>query len=401
MIGLTAGQVLSYREGEHRERALWLDPNGRGGWFIDIDGDSATPICRGRGEVDELLNEGLLMPSDDPWLDTGAALTATQETRRDEAWGAIRPIAMAQPESFDPRRRAAMIRTRVSETGTSRYSLYRLLRRWWQRGMTPAALTPDYANSGAPGKRRADRGVKRGGPVRYGPEGLNVDDEVRAAFRDSVTRYFAMNKKLNVTDCYHKCLELHFCDLMINEETGRQEPILRHAYPSLRQFRYWLERDNDLFALARKRRTPRVYDKGSRAILGTSLDEVIGPGSRYQIDATIADIYLVSRFDRRKIVGRPVVYVVIDVFSRMIAGLYVGLEGPSWVGAMMALANAASPKATWCRQFGVEISEADWPCHSLPSVLLADRGEMLGAAADTLIQRFGIRIENSAPYRAD
>ena len=67
----------------------------------------------------------------------------------------------------------------------------------------------------------------------------------------------------------------------------------------------------------------------------------------------------------------------------------------------MALANAASPKIEWCRSFGVEISEANWPCQSLPSALLADRGEMLGPAADTLIQRFGVRVENSAPYRAD
>lgn len=41
-----------------------------------------------------------------------------------------------------------------------------------------------------------------------------------------------------------------------------------------------------------------------RGILGTSTAEVIGPGSRWQIDATIADVYLVSRTDRRRIVGR-------------------------------------------------------------------------------------------------
>ena len=401
MIGLTPGQVVKFSEDDRRERLLWLDPGGRGGWFIDIDDARAVPVCRGRAEVEELLAEDLIAVTGDPWLGAAEALTDTQQVRRDEAWEAICPIAMAQPARFDPRRRAALSETRVAETGITRQRLYRLLRRWWQRGMTPAALTPDYANSGAPGKRKTDRGVNRGAPVQRGPEGLNVDDKVRAAFRDSVTRYLAVNKKLDITDCYHKCLELHFCDLIINERTGRQEPVLRQAHPSIWQFRYWLKQDNDLFALARKRRTPRVYDKDSRAILGTSLDEVAGPGSRYQIDATIADIYLVSRFDRRKIVGRLVIYVVIDVFSRMIAGLYVGLEGPSWVGAMMALANAASPKPAWCRSFGVEITDADWPCHSLPVALLADRGEMLGPAADTLIQRFGLRLENAAPYRAD
>uniref|UniRef100_UPI001EF29BAA hypothetical protein n=1 Tax=Acidithiobacillus ferrooxidans TaxID=920 RepID=UPI001EF29BAA len=57
-----------------------------------------------------------------------------------------------------------------------------------------------------------------------------------------------------------------------------------------------------------------------------------------------------------------VVYVVIDALSRMITGLYVGLEGPSWLGAMMALANAASDKKAFCRKYGISISDEDWPC---------------------------------------
>ena len=110
---------------------------------------------------------------------------------------------------------------------------------------------------------------------------------------------------------------------------------------------------------------PASTTRRAGGLLGTSLGEVIGPGSRFQIDATIADIYLVSRFDRSRIVGRPVIYVIINMLSRIIVGLYVGFEGPSWVGAMMALANAVTPKAEWCRQFDIEIDEADWPCRCL------------------------------------
>lgn len=233
MIGLNPGQVLSFSEDDHRERLLWLDPDGRGGWFIDIDDERAIPVCRGRAEIEDLLAEDLITDVKDPWLGGGEALSETQATRRDEAWEAICAVAMTQPESFDPRKRSALVQARVTETEITRQRLYRLLRRWWQRGMTIAALTPDYANSGAPGKRKADRGVKRGAPVKYGPEGLNVDDAVRSAFRDSVTRYFAVNKKLDITDCYQKCLELHFCDLVIDEQTGRQEPVLHQAQPHL------------------------------------------------------------------------------------------------------------------------------------------------------------------------
>lgn len=401
MIDTPIGQIYLYTEAERRERLIWLLPNRLGGWFIDINDARAVPICRTLAELEDLQAEGLIAVADDPWAGKGEALTDVQAARRDEALTLLRPLIERQPDIFDPRYRAQAANALAAQMGTTRQKIYRMLRRWWQRGMTPAALCPDYAASGGPGRRKADRGRKRGAPTRHESPGMNVDDRVTDAFKDSVSRYLAKNKRIDITDCYHKCLIEHFSDFVFDEKTYRQKWVLRAKHPSIWQFRYWLEQDNDLFALARKRRTPRVYDKDSRAILGTSLDEVVGPGSRYQIDATIADIYLASRFNRSKIVGRPVIYLVLDVFSRMITGVYVGLENPSWVGAMMALSNAARAKPSWCAEFGVEIDEADWPCHSLPSVLLADRGEMLGPAADTLIQTFGLRLENTAPYRAD
>lgn len=43
-------------------------------------------------------------------------------------------------------------------------------------------------------------------------------------------------------------------------------------------------------------------------------------------DATVADIYIVSRLSRRPI-GRPVIYTMVDAYSRLITGVYVGIEG--------------------------------------------------------------------------
>ena len=127
---------------------------------------------------------------------------------------------------------------------------------------------------------------------------------------------------------------------------------------------------------------------------------LMGPGSQYQIDATVGDIYLVSQFDRSNIIGRPVMYFVLDAFSRMVTGMYVGLEGPSWVGAMMAIANAASDKTAYCREYGIRITEEEWPCHHIPAAILGDRGEMESRNADNLVSMLGIRIENIPPYRA-
>jgi len=127
----------------------------------------------------------------------------------------------------------------------------------------------------------------------------------------------------------------------------------------------------------------------------------MGPGAKYQIDATVGDVYLVSRFNRADIIGRPVVYFVVDVFSRMVTGMYVGLEGPSWAGAMMAIANAASDKVRYCAEYGVDIQPEDWPCHHIPEAILGDRGEMESRSVETFINSLNVRIENAPPYRGD
>jgi transposase InsO family protein len=311
------------------------------------------------------------------------------------------PLIEAQPEIFFERERASRVAEIERQGDSNRFTLYRLLRRYWQRGMTPNALLPDYDNSSGRGKVRGSSDKKRGAPVIYNIEGINITSEIREYFKLSIQRYFVENKKMSQQGCFDRCIRDFFMKTKICSESGSPKLVQIDERPSLRQFRYWLRQDNDLLALDRKRRTPRVYDKSRRGLLSSSRLETDGPGHRFQIDATTADIYLVSRFDRRNIVGRPTIYVVVDVFSGMIVGLYVGFEHPSWLGAMMALANAATDKVAWCAQYGIEITEADWPCATLPKILLADRGEMLGPKADVLAKNFGVHLETTAPYRAD
>ena len=172
--------------------------------------------------------------------------------------------------------------------------------------------------------------------------------------------------------------------------------------PTFTQFRYWYKTENsNLEKTITSRKGAKRYALENRAILGTSKQETIGPGSRYQIDATVADVYLVSKYQRNWIIGRPVIYVIIDVFSRMIVGVYVGLEGPSWLGAMMALANAATNKVSFCQELGIAITEEEWPCHHIPECILGDRGELVGMSVETMIPNLRIRVENAASYRAD
>jgi hypothetical protein len=77
------------------------------------------------------------------------------------------------------------------------------------------------------------------------------------------------------------------------------------------------------------------------------------------------------------------------------------MEGPSWVGAMLTLDNVCMDKVSFCAEYGIEITEDEWPCKGLPNAILADRGEFEGYSADTLVNSLGIRVQNTGVRRAD
>lgn len=171
--------------------------------------------------------------------------------------------------------------------------------------------------------------------------------------------------------------------------------------PSYNQFYYWFKKFEDPKKVIQLRKSVKEYELKHRPILSDSKSETNGPGTRFQVDATIADIYLVSSFDVNKVIGRPVIYAVLDVYSRIITGLYVGLEGPSWLGAMMALDNMVADKVEFCKEYDIEITKEQWPSHHLPEIIIADRGEFEGYAVESLINNLNIKIENTTAYRGD
>lgn len=397
-------QLVTFNEDNHIERVLWVEPARPGYFLIDIALERALPLYRSHTELENLADSGQIqLDATDPFpppIDEDA-IVPRHRAHRDKNWARIAPLLTQQPAIFDPNRRGKIVSALMKEVGENHVALYRLLRRYWQRGMTRNALLPDYAKCGGRGKDKkiSDKPLGRR-PKNPELASANAGPETRKLFRNAITCFYASNSVFDLTECYHKMLRDFYTDSIINPQNGRQELVVRAGAPSLRQFRYWYKKDNNIFTVTRNR-SPRQYDKDKRGLLGTSTSDAFGPGARYQVDATIADVYLVSRYSRDRIVGRPVVYVLIDVFSHMITGIHAGFEGPSWVGAMEALGNAFLGKVDYCRRFGIDIRPEEWPSVGMPERLLGDRAELAGRMVETLINNFHLHVENTAPYRAD
>lgn len=110
----------------------------------------------------------------------------------------------------------------------------------------------------------------------------------------------------------------------------------------------------------------------------------------WQIDHTLADIQLVDDIARQPI-GRPWLTLVLDVNTRMVAGLYVSLASPSAAVAGLAFAQAVLPKDDWLAERGIEIA---WPVCGLPAVLHMDNAaEFRSEAFRRGLQQHGVRPE--------
>lgn len=404
--------IISFEEanGEKQlERILWIDEGNVICYSVNIEKSKAYPVKRKISDLHQLFAEQLLYFADnDPYAfvyQDEAQISEKNKLLRDDRWKSIESIVLKEPDIYESKKRGPLVRLAVERTGKNKKLLYQYLVQYWQRGKVKNALLPDYKNSGGRGKEKTYKDQKNGRKRKFETvigEGIIISAEIKRIFEVSVKRFYHTAKKNPLTTTYDLMLKTFFV-ADYRYENGVKKPILfsQDKLPTFRQFQYWYEKTFRTEEKLRKRKGNRKYELDHRAVLGTSVGDLYGPGTKYQIDATIANVYIVSSFNRNWIIGRPIIYAVIDVFSRMVVGLYVGLEGPSWFGAMMALANTASDKVSYCRQYGIDIEKEEWDCHYLPQTLLADRGELEGYNVERLISAFHMKVENTPPYRAD
>ncbi|HYP43089.1 MAG TPA: hypothetical protein VEQ18_03630, partial [Candidatus Nitrosocosmicus sp.] len=388
------------------ERILYIEDQTGLLITIDISAKNALPIQRRYEEVSQAIEDGFAkILSKDPYsakVSQEEDIQQKHKIRRDEAYEIIKEIIELEGiDQYLPWKRGKIVTKIASKTKKSKQHIYDLLRRYWQFGQTQNALLPLYKRSGAPGKRRLGTSVnnkKLGKPSNKSKEtgksiGIRTTPAIERNFFRGVKRFYERkNKRKSLKNAFQKILETYF-NINYELKDGILVPILPPAeeLPTFQQFRYWYENYYyDAVQSIKNRFGEKAFNLRKRELLGDATSIAFGPGSVYQIDATIADIYLVSALNRSKIVGRPVIYVIIDVFSRMIVGVTVLLEGPSWYGAMLALDNVVEDKVAYCSQHGISIKPDEWKGNALPEVILADRGEFEGYNVESLINNFRI-----------
>lgn len=362
--------------------------------WIAIEDEKAFPDVIKLSELESLILQEKAKRVEDPYAYVVNLLpeSGSKEVKiRDKNYQIIKPL-LEEPDFYIKKVRARRVAIILESGEVSRTYIYKLIRRYWQRGQVPNTLLPDYRNSGGKGQKRVVKDKKLGRPreIMEGTGAL-VDERTEQLFRIIIDKYIFKNK-FSISRAHRK-----FKGLYDNIFPGVPES----EKPTKRQLSYFLDREYTNVEKMKAAVSEIIYKKDVRPLQSTATIQALGPGSRYEIDATIADVILVSDYDRNQPIGRPTVYIVIDVFSRMVIGWYIGFENPSYVAAIQALHVALSEKSHFFKDLGIETRGFSWPTPGLPEAILADRGELLGHQIEGLESSFKVRIENTPPYRGD
>jgi putative transposase len=319
----------------------------------------------------------------------GKLLTSPADnTVGDRAWNAIESVVVGGNvyKLCDPSYRAAAVREAAAKAQLSDNSIYKYLRRYFQRGQDRMALMGNFARCGA---RNVRGTVFRGRKSRY-YETFQLTAEDQENMRRVIEDYYKVDERRSLHDTWLQLITDHYCYLDGNGESHQKAPGQR---PSERQLRHYLKTNFEIGEVIKARVGEKEYERNHRASISTAVKHCLGVGHLYDIDATILDLFAVFDGDRTRIIGKPTLYLIVDRKSRLIVGFSLTLENASYMAAVEAIASIAQDKQALCEWLGLPYDPNDWPADQIfPMEFIADRAEMLSKAASALGNRMTINV---------
>lgn len=194
---------------------------------------------------------------------------------------------------------------------------------------------------------------KVGHPSSLVQVGIPLDDNLREIF-EKAKRYYLSKRNTSYQNTYDWMCAKYFT--AIKETKSENGPIITYElYPSnqrptLKQMSNYI-RNNSTFNQRKVSKTSkREFRNDHRLLQSDNLYNVLGPGDVVEMDEVEMDVSLVSEVDPSKVIGRPIVHCMIDVYSRKIIAISVSLENNSVLGLTNCLINLAEDNYELCKR---------------------------------------------------
>ena len=238
-----------------------------------------------------------------------------------------------------PRPTAGEVADAMAELAVSRATLFRRLKRYRTEERATALLN-----------RKSGR---RGGIDAFDPALKTIVDR-------NITTFYATPERPTLTRLWKR---------ISSDCRAEQLPP-----PAIRRLKAYLA-TYDAEAMKRRREGKARTEAQFLALPGEF--SVQHPLQIVQIDHTKVDVTVVDPIERQPI-GRPILTIAIDVFTRMVLGFYLSLEAPSVTSVALCLTHAIIDKTRWLADRDISL---EWPASGLPECIHVDNGAEFHARA--------------------
>lgn len=350
------------------------------------------------------------------------ALSAAAVEAGERRWAEIGGLLENPGELMERATRGRAIAAHAEKTGVSDRHLIALLRKLWRHGLNKSSLQGDFHNCGrftmetkdavqihikpmtgrelvvlAPASQKPrGRPTSRRDYIPYAyPPGLKqlivthvrnlyLKDEtvsIRFVQDDVVRKFFALRDENG--------------DVIVDEaDNPFTRPLGERA--SNEQVRYLIKKTIPEHEAYSHRVSAHEFSNNVARSDGTVHDDCVGPGDVYEIDATIVDVIVASKFHGAVPIGKATLYLVVDRDTNLIVGFHLCLNKPSWEGAKRAILSISADWEEVCKSLGVKYREGDWPArNTFPNRFFTDRGEGISEKSNVVVLGPGIEVSTA------
>lgn len=335
------GQLVFESQDEQCERVarsteevyeLWLS----GEWTIDIDslGPGANHVWHSTP-----IDLGSLPPDQRAVAQARVKLLTALRAHFQETTGPIK---------CNPREITAWLGSEASKFGFEKAPHWSTVWRWWKRFARTQCATR-LVNAPRTGRR--------------------IDSTQHAIFLEVVDEVYLRDQKVpgkNVVDE----VDRRYLALNRGQPTDRVLPK-----PSPATIYRWLSKLH-YSVVSAARNGKEFAQREFREVVGQV--EVHRILERYEVDHTPVDVQLICE-RTFMVLGKPWLTLIIDRYSRMVAGFYVSFHAPSASSVLYALRQAILPKTLLIQSVPDVLNP--WPLFGCPLKIFADNGMELHADA--------------------
>lgn len=298
------------------------------------------------------------------------------------------------------------IKSLCEKYGVSKQLFWKQFVRYLQSGLQDKAFTDQRVTAK---KATSNRTISAGKKKKNGENAFLVTEKDKKKFQKHLQRYLHSEVK-SKEDAYLDLIEEDYSVMVksvdaYGNEINVKTPLPASQRPTRRQFFYYISTHSSEKDRKEAKKTKSAIRNNARVFTGTVMDGVRGPGHYVEMDAQEMDIALISDEYELIPVGRPIIYVMIDVMSEIILGVSLAMDNNSIVGCTNCFMNLIEDKTDILQKHGIDFSFNDgitiddvWPTNIKPRIIKFDNGsDFISKPIAHILKELNIQAEFVSP----